>query len=98
MDGIEEMVLNSEGEAAILVAHSMGCRIAHYFTHWVVHSERGIARGGKHWIDKNIHSFVPIAGPFLGTLFYLYLCFYLHLCIYLYISIYISISISISNT
>jgi hypothetical protein len=45
----------------------MGCRVAHYFLLWVTESEHGKAKGGKAWLDQHIHSFMPIAGPFLGA-------------------------------
>jgi len=67
MDGIEQLVSSAEGEKCVLVAHSMGCRVGHYFTQWVVTSEAGVARGGRAWLDKYVHSFVPIGGPFLGA-------------------------------
>jgi pimeloyl-ACP methyl ester carboxylesterase len=66
MDGIEQLVRNA-GEKCVLVAHSMGCRVTHYFTHWVATSEPGRARGGAAWLDANVHSLVPIGGPFLGA-------------------------------
>lgn len=67
MDGIEELVRNAGGEKCVLVAHSMGCRVSHYFTHWVATTEPGLARGGRDWLDAHVHSLVPIGGPFLGA-------------------------------
>lgn len=66
MDGIEQLVA-AQGHPAVLLAHSMGCRVAHYFTHWVVSSPAGVARGGREWLDKYVNSLVAVAGPFLGA-------------------------------
>lgn len=52
---------------AVLVAHSMGTLYSHYYLHWMVESAQGKALGGQAFLDKYVHSFVPIAGPFLGA-------------------------------
>lgn len=66
MTGLEKLHATA-GEKVVIAAHSMGCRVAHYFLLWVTESEHGQAKGGKAWLDEHIHSFMPIAGPFLGA-------------------------------
>ena len=66
MKGIEELHAKA-GEKVVICAHSMGCRVAHYFLLWVTDSKYGQSKGGKDWLDKHIHSFMPIGGPFLGA-------------------------------
>ena len=67
MADIEQLVRQNGGERCAVVCHSMGCRTAHYFFHWVERSEWGRASGGRAWLDAHVHSFVPIGGPFLGA-------------------------------
>lgn len=66
MKGIEELVA-ANGERCVVTSHSMGQRIAHYFLLWVTDSEYGKRRGGQKWLDKYVHSFMPIAGLHLGA-------------------------------
>ena len=51
----------------MICAHSMGARVAHYFLLWVTESDYGKKKGGKAWLDKHVHSFMPIGGPMLGA-------------------------------
>lgn len=55
----------TSGREVVLMAHSMGCRIGHYFLHWITHT-MGEAKG-KEWLDTHVHSFVPLAGPMAGA-------------------------------
>lgn len=54
---IEQAVSNT-GRRAVIVTHSMGCAMFRYFLLDVVDQD---------WVDANIASFVPIAGPFAGA-------------------------------
>lgn len=45
----------------VLLAHSMGCRVAHYFSTWAEQ------RFGKAWCDQHVHSVYAVGGPWLGA-------------------------------
>ncbi|KAJ3194604.1 hypothetical protein HDU67_004662, partial [Dinochytrium kinnereticum] len=49
----------------VIVSHSMGSVLTHYFLQWV-ESDRG-GGGGKEWVDKYLKTWVNIGGPLLGT-------------------------------
>ena len=55
MDGVEALVRASDGRAAVLIGHSLGCRLVHYFCSWVAASELGRQRGGRrtHWPSRS---------------------------------------------
>jgi phospholipid:diacylglycerol acyltransferase len=53
------------GKKAVLVAHSMGANVLHYFFKWVESPIGG--NGGKHWVDDHVESFINIGGPLLGV-------------------------------
>lgn len=40
------------GRKAVLVAHSMGSQVAHYFFKWV--EAEGYGNGGPSWVEDNI--------------------------------------------
>ena len=67
MDLVEKMYAGNGDKPVVLVAHSMGCRQAHYFCHWVAHADEGKARGGAAWSEKHVGSVITIGGPFLGA-------------------------------
>ena len=50
-----------ERRPAVVIGFSLGCRIAKYFCHFC-HAARG-----SDWMAANIHHFVPLGGPFLGS-------------------------------
>mmetsp|Transcript_88664 Transcript_88664/g.185296 ORF Transcript_88664/g.185296 Transcript_88664/m.185296 type:complete len:659 (-) Transcript_88664:449-2425(-) len=58
---IEKLVVRHKGEKAVILAHSMGSLVWQYFMNWVEAEEEG-------WVDKNIDSFVNIAGAMLGAM------------------------------
>uniref|UniRef100_A0A7S4MD71 Lecithin:cholesterol acyltransferase n=1 Tax=Vannella robusta TaxID=1487602 RepID=A0A7S4MD71_9EUKA len=52
---------NVNGEKrVVLICHSNGNRVAHYFTHWMENREPG-------WCKKYIHGFIALAAPYLGA-------------------------------
>lgn len=46
----------------VLVSHSMGCKVVHYFFMWLKKQPNG-----QEWIDKYIHTFFTIGAPWLGA-------------------------------
>jgi hypothetical protein len=58
---IEEMRLR-EKKKVVILGHSMGNRTIQYFLNWIVHTT-----GSRKWVDDNIHTFVAVGAPFLGS-------------------------------
>ena len=55
----------SGGRKAVLISHSMGGNVMHYFLKWV--ESRSAGNGDQRWVHKHIHAAVNIATPFLGA-------------------------------
>jgi phospholipid:diacylglycerol acyltransferase len=51
----------ANNEKVVILGHSMGCKVIHYFLLWVKE------RFGQKWIDKNIHAMCALGPPFLGA-------------------------------
>jgi len=47
-------------QKSVIVAHSLGSLITHYFMQWVTEKD-------KKWVDNHIHAVVYIGGPLLGV-------------------------------
>lgn len=62
MKKVEEMYETNCGMPVVLVCHSLGCRVAHYFLDFAH------ARDAS-WCSKYIHTFMPIGAPHLGAPF-----------------------------
>lgn len=58
---VERLCKGNKNVPVVLLAHSMGTRIAHYFSNWA-HQKLGEA-----WCARNIHSVVAVGGPWLGA-------------------------------
>lgn len=48
------------GNPVILLCHSMGVKTGHYLMKFAKDKK------GQEWIDKNIHTYMPVGGPILG--------------------------------
>jgi Lecithin:cholesterol acyltransferase len=59
--GFVEKLYRDNHKPVILIGHSMGCKNAHYFLNFL---ER---KKGRKWIDKHIHTYMPIGAPHLGA-------------------------------
>ena len=72
---IEELSRDNGGKPVVLLAHSMGNNMAHYFLNWVVQNGHNITKvpgakcgfNGPAWLDKYIYSLFGISGPYLGA-------------------------------
>jgi len=63
-----EAMVKLEGQPAVITSHSFGSQVVLYFFKWVTVPESdGGGGGGEDWVEKNIHSFVNVAGPLLGV-------------------------------
>lgn len=59
-----ELAQRRSGRKAVLIAHSMGCNVVHYFLKWVESARHGGQRG---WVQAHLHAVVHLGPPFLGT-------------------------------
>lgn len=65
MSTIERMYEQSNNSSVVLLCHSMGCKTAHYLLNFVLY--RLGAVDGQKWLDKHIHSYVPVGAPHVGA-------------------------------
>mmetsp|Transcript_20106 Transcript_20106/g.43494 ORF Transcript_20106/g.43494 Transcript_20106/m.43494 type:complete len:786 (-) Transcript_20106:3922-6279(-) len=58
---IEKMCEQNEGRGVVLLCHSMGCKQGHFILEYAQQVK------GREWIDKYIHSYVPVGSPHIGA-------------------------------
>jgi len=63
MRRVEDMYRRNNNTPVVLVCHSMGCRICHYFLNFALESPNG----GQAWLDEHIHTYMPVGAPHLGA-------------------------------
>ena len=53
----------------MLLGHSMGCKMGHYFPNWVINNGEKSAglTDPQAWLDKHVFSLYAVGGPFLGA-------------------------------
>ncbi|KAL3937493.1 MAG: hypothetical protein SGARI_002102 [Bacillariaceae sp.] len=61
MSMVQKLYKQNDNSPVILIGHSMGCKCAHYFLNFCEQN------GGQKWIDKYIHTYMPIGAPHLGA-------------------------------
>lgn len=49
---IEELFIDNNSTPVVILAHSLGCKVAHYFLNFALDKE------GQKWIDKHIHTYM----------------------------------------
>ena len=80
---IERMYHDNNKTPIVLVCHSMGCKVAHYFFNWVLdnyttttieetvdvatRTSMPACTGGQDWLDRHIHTYMCVGGPHLGA-------------------------------
>ena len=63
-----ERLHHVQGRKVVLVTHSMGALVCHYFFAWVTsNTAKGGGGRGRRWVDKHVHSYVNLAGSHLGV-------------------------------
>mmetsp|Transcript_892 Transcript_892/g.2702 ORF Transcript_892/g.2702 Transcript_892/m.2702 type:complete len:820 (-) Transcript_892:1763-4222(-) len=62
-----ESMVEATGRPVVLLAHSMGCKIVHYFLNWLSYSPLAEVPDPAAWIRKHVFSFLPVGAPFLGA-------------------------------
>lgn len=65
MKAIEHLYTSSHNEPVVILCHSMGCKTGHYLFNFVL-NHLGKA-DGQAWLDRYIHSYVPVGAPHLGA-------------------------------
>ncbi|PRP82393.1 hypothetical protein PROFUN_10169 [Planoprotostelium fungivorum] len=58
---IEALKQRNNGRRVVLVAHSMGNKLVHYFLQWLKRQR------GQEWIDAHIDSFFSVSAPWMGN-------------------------------
>lgn len=61
MAQIEHMYTANGNTPIVLLCHSLGCKVGHYLLNFAK------SRAGQQWIDKHIHTYMPVGGPHLGA-------------------------------
>jgi hypothetical protein len=65
MARVEQMVADNNGQPVVLLCHSLGCRMGHYFLNFVKdHPEEG---GGQEWLDTHIDVYMQVGAPQMGV-------------------------------
>ncbi|KAL9180570.1 hypothetical protein ACHAXT_011023 [Thalassiosira profunda] len=65
MGKVERLYKRSDNRPVVLLCHSMGCKTGHYLLNFVL---RKLGKEeGKAWIDKHVHSYVPVGAPHVGA-------------------------------
>ncbi|KAJ1666290.1 phospholipid:diacylglycerol acyltransferase [Coemansia sp. RSA 1813] len=62
---IERALRTGGGKKTVMIAHSMGSQVIHYFMKWVESPKGG--KGGKRWVNDHIEAVVTLAGTPLGV-------------------------------
>ena len=65
MEKIAHLYRQSNNTPVVILCHSMGCKVGHFLFNFVRH-HLGEDDGQK-WLDKYIHSYVPVGAPHIGA-------------------------------
>ncbi|KAL7531494.1 hypothetical protein ACHAXR_007599 [Thalassiosira sp. AJA248-18] len=65
MKTIERLYSKSNNKRVVLLCHSMGCKTGHYLLNFALY-QLG-KTDGQAWIDRHIHSYVPVGAPHIGA-------------------------------
>ena len=65
MERIEKMFLDCDCNPVVLLCHSMGGKVGHYLLNFVL--EKLGASAGRAWIDKHVHTYMPLGAPHIGV-------------------------------
>lgn len=61
MQLVKKLYVNNDKTPVVLLCHSLGCKTGHYFLNFLLRNK------GRTWIDKYIHTYMPVGGPHLGA-------------------------------
>jgi hypothetical protein len=65
METIAHLYRQSNNTPVVILCHSMGCKTGHYLFNFVRHHLG--EQDGQKWLDKYIHSYVPVGAPHIGA-------------------------------
>jgi len=65
MEKITHLYRQSNNSPVIILCHSMGCKAGHYLFNFVRYHLGEV--DGQNWLDKYIHSYVPVGAPHIGA-------------------------------
>ena len=58
---VEKLYATNHSTPVVIVGHSLGTKTAHYFLNFC------LAKKGQSWIDKHIHTYIPVGAPHIGA-------------------------------
>jgi hypothetical protein len=58
---VEDLYRKNQSTPVVLLGHSLGCKTAHYFLNFCK------LHRGQAWVDKYIHTYLPVGAPHLGA-------------------------------
>jgi hypothetical protein len=65
MERIERMYSETNGKPVVLLCHSMGAKTGHYLLNFVLETKGAAA--GQDWIDRYVHTYMPLGGAHIGV-------------------------------
>ena len=65
MERIERMHSETNGKPVVLLCHSMGAKTGHYLLNFVLETKGAAA--GQDWIDRYVHTYMPLGGAHIGV-------------------------------
>lgn len=60
---IEELSAKNDDKPVIILAHSLGNCVTHYFLSYIIHR----FPKGQEWLDRYVHTFFAVGAPWLGA-------------------------------
>lgn len=60
---VERLYRNNSDTAVVLLCHSMGCKMGHYFINWINLNENY----GPKWLEQYVHTYMPVGAPHIGA-------------------------------
>jgi hypothetical protein len=67
MERIERMYSENNGKPVVLLCHSMGGKTGHYLLNFVLETKGAAA--GRDWIDRMVHTYMPLGAVHIGVPF-----------------------------
>jgi hypothetical protein len=61
MKQVERMYETNNSTPVVLLCHSLGCKVGHYFLNFAKRQQ------GQAWLNKYIHTYMPVGAPHLGA-------------------------------